>query len=333
MKQVTHIKRISNLYVVEVPQYSKTSGGIQHMKELSIALKKKYRVQLRIQTINPEINYPKELSIPYTIGLPDKTFPVSDIVITYSDNPYTANLTHLPQVRKVLIYMLSYGMCFERERKNVFNPKVTVMSSTLKIKKAIEAEGRKCTCVGFGLVDTRKNFFRDKKIIRQRYASLLYHYVPDKQYNLGVEVCNELQRQNLIDGTIVFGTSLGFANVKHPDKLVAKFLNANSTTIREIFNKSSIFVMPSVSEGLNLTPLESTLCGCPSVICDGAFGDLFFDKETCLVAEKYSMQSLLQKSKEILLNSNFSALFQENIEKLVPKYTWDKTIENIEKLF
>ncbi|MDD5649603.1 MAG: glycosyltransferase [Candidatus Nanoarchaeia archaeon] len=336
MRQTTLARKFSNLFVVEIPKYVETSGGIQHMKQLSMALsrglKKKYQVQLRIQTLNPNLDYSKVLPLPYTVGLPDQTFPASDVVITYSDNPYTEYLTNLPQVKKVLIYMLSYGMCFERERKNVFNPKLTVMSSTLKIKKAIEAEGGKCACVGFGS-DSQNYFFRDKAIKRQRYASLLYHYAPDKQYALGVEICNDLCNQGLIDGTIVFGTSSGFENAKHPEKLIAKYVDANKDTIREIFNKCSIFIMPSISEGLNLTPIESTLCGCPSVICDGAFDDVFFDKKTCLIAEKKNKQDILRKSKELLNNTEFATMFQRNIEEVISNYTWEKTIENIERLF
>jgi len=68
--------------------------------------------------------------------------------------------------------------------------------------------------------------------------------------------------------------------------------------IRRIFSRSSAFIMPSISEGLNRTPIEATLCGCPSVICDGAIDDVFFNNKTCLIAEKDNFDDLL----EVILN-------------------------------
>lgn len=318
--------------VVEIPFYSKTSGGIQHMMQLAIALNKKHRVHVRAQNFNSDLDYNKEISISYSVGLPDYTFPSADVVITYSDNPYTEFLARLPQVKKVIIYMLSYGMCIERERKNILNPKVVVTSSTLKIKKAIENEGIQCTCIGFGL-DSKKHFFIENKIERSRYASLLYHTSPDKQYDLGVEICNKLQQQRLINGTIVFGSKSGFEKAKHPSRIISQYLDATQDEIRQVFNECSIFIMPSISEGLNLTPIEAALCGCPSVICDGAFDDVFFDGKTCIVAKKQDEKDIFEKSIRLLKNPKLATEFKKNIEKIIKKFTWEKTISNIERLF
>ena len=141
MRQLMLAQKFNDI-VVEVPRFSLLSGGIRHMSELSHNLNKKYNVHLRIQKEKFGTNYSEvDLKVPYSIGLPDNTFPESDIVITYSDNPYLESLVNLPQVKKVLIYMLSYGMCIERERKNVLNSSVIVMSSTNRTKELIEKEG------------------------------------------------------------------------------------------------------------------------------------------------------------------------------------------------
>jgi glycosyltransferase involved in cell wall biosynthesis len=322
---------MTKLITIEIPFYSTTSGGIAQMYELAVNLQKKYYVNLRIQTLSSELDYSKiDFKMPYSVGLPDSTFPKSDIVITYSDNPYTDELTNLFQVKKVLIYMLSYGMCFERERKNILNSKVTVMSSTIRTQKLIENEGVKCTCIGVGI--NTKSFYTDSSIQRENYAALLYHYALDKQYKLSVDVCNELYKQGLIKGVITFGTSKDYEKFEHPKSLIKNYQNATKEEVREIFNKCSVFVMPSITEGLNLTPIESTLCGCPAIICDGAIDDIFFDCKTCLIAEKNSFSDVFEKSKELLENSMYSVVFKNNIEALLTKFTWENTISNIEKL-
>ena len=152
---------------LELPFYSPYSGGISHTIALAQELKKKYDVHIRFQRETPD---KFNLDIPFSIGLPDHTFPASDVVITYSDNPYTNLLTELPQVKKVLIYMLSYGMCIEREHRNILNPKLTVMSSTLRTKKLIESEGITCHNVGFGRIPPDFSF---PNIERKKYAAIL----------------------------------------------------------------------------------------------------------------------------------------------------------------
>lgn len=320
-----------NDIVVEVPRFSLLSGGIRHMSELSHNLNKKYNVHLRIQKEKFGTNYSEvDLKVPYSIGLPDNTFPESDIVITYSDNPYLESLVNLPQVKKVLIYMLSYGMCIERERKNVLNSSVIVMSSTNRTKELIEKEGVKCNNVGFGFCSEK--FYCDYSILRKRYAILLCHNSEDKKYNLGVKICNKLSKDNLIDGVICFGTSESYDSHVHPEKMVNFYKNATKDQVRKIFSTGSVFIMPSVTEGLNLTPVESALCGCPAVICDGAINDIFFNEKTCLIAEKNNFEDIYEKSKKILINPYYSLFFRDNMKDLLENFTWEKTIENIERL-
>lgn len=329
MRQLTLAQKFNDI-VVEVPRFSLLSGGIKHMSELSYNLNKKYNVHLRIQKEKFITNSKEDLKVPYSIGLPDKSFPKSDIVITYSDNPYLENLVKLPQVKKVLIYMLSYGMCIERERNNVLNPNVIVMSSTNRTKELIEKEGVKCNNVGFGFYG--ENFYPDYSILRKKYAILLCHKSINKKYDLGVKICNKLLLENLIDGVISFGTSESYDSNIHPQKMIKFYKDATKDQVREIFCRGSVFIMPSITEGLNLTPVESTLCGCPAVICDGAIGDLFFNDKTCLIAEKNNFEDIYEKSKKILLNSYYSLFFRNNIKDLLKYFTWEKTVENIENL-
>lgn len=315
--------------IFELPMYKPVSGGIIRTITLAQRMHDKHNISLRFQNKNPELDYSSiDFKVPYSIGLPDHTFPKSDIVITYSDNPFCDMLTKLPQVKKVLIYMLSYGMCLERERRNILNQKVTVLASTTRTQRLIEAEGVKCFNVGFGSITVNDNL---QGIERKKYAALLYHPAPDKKYNLGVEVCNELYRRKLIDGVLTFGALKGYENSKKPDCLICHYTNASNIQIEQIFKESSIFIMPSITEGLNMTPVEATLYGCPAIICDGAIGDLFFDKETCLIAEKNSFASLMTKSMDIL-NNDCSEAFKNNMKIALKNHTWEKTIASIESV-
>ena len=322
------------MIVLELPCYKATSGGITRTIELARRMRDKYDVQLRFQRQADTI---PDLGVPYTVGPPDATFPACDYCITYSDTPYSYELSGLVQVNRVFVYMLSYGMAIVRERQNILNPGLVVMSSTERTRKLIEAEGVKCHNVGFGEINFSSSTLSAigtviNNIPRKRYAALLFHPVPNKKYELGVQVCNELHKQGLIDGVLTFGMDcLHYQGFSHPTALVQHFPNATRMEVSNIFSQCSVFIMPSVTEGLNMTPIESTLCGCPAVICDGAIDEIFINGATCFIAEKNNFENTLAYAK-VILEGNFSNNFYENMKAILSRFTWGKTIANIEKV-
>ena len=322
------MRLVNDLTTVELPHYRPHTGGIKD----TVTLVQLYGppVHLRIQKTYPHINYATvEFGVPYSVGLPDNTFPESKYVITYSDTPYGRELTGLPQIGKAAIYMLSYGMAIERERANVLNPKFTVMTTTKRTKQLIEAEGVRCHQVGFGL--NTEDFYIDSDIKRKTYAALLYHWAPDKRYALGVDIVDQLCDMNKIEGVITFGANLAYDKARHPKKLIKHYSEATSIQVREVFNQCSVFIMPSVSEGLSLTPFEATLCGCPSMLCDGALGDLYFPEANCKWVQKDNKQAFLRAAEDIL-SHDYSQLYRQDMIERCRPFTWANTVANIKEV-
>ena len=311
-------------FVFELPRYDSTSGGIR--ETLKITERMNPLPIVRFQKI---LDYP-QLNHSWTVGLPDNTFPDCDTCITFSDTGYLNDLIELPQVKKVLIYMLSYGMSINRERKNVLHNKVTVMCSTKKLEKLISEEGVKVHRVGFAL-DMDEMYVENRN--RKNYLAILFHHSNDKKYDTAVTVANYLFDKNIIDGVITFGNMTNYDKMMHPKGLVKHYPMANRSEIREIFNICKVFLIPSVSEGLNLTPIESTMCGCPSILCDGAINEIFFDKKNCFVVEKNNTDSMIKTVKEILGNfDKYSNKFSKNMGDIIKDYTFENVIKNINKL-
>ena len=88
--------------------------------------------------------------------------------------------------------------------------------------------------------------------------------------------------------------------------------------------------MPSVSEGLNLTPIEATLCGCPSIIVDGAIGEIFFG-DNCCICMPDDVADLASCVVDVMVDCDkFAALFKPNMQSVVNNYTWDKFLTKLE---
>lgn len=91
--------------------------------------------------------------------------------------------------------------------------------------------------------------------------------------------------------------------------------------------------MPSVSEGLNLTPIEATLCGCPSIICDGAINEIFYATYNCHIVEKDNKDMLYWFAKNSFDELyNIREFFIDKMRETVNQFTWDKVVNNIKQL-
>jgi hypothetical protein len=98
---------------IEIPLYSTISGGIQRMFRLAIELNKRHNVHLRIQKINNNLDYSKiDFQVPYSIGIPDSSFPKSDIVIiNLSQDIYIKALNSI-QTFSIVFIFYSYYILF-----------------------------------------------------------------------------------------------------------------------------------------------------------------------------------------------------------------------------
>lgn len=298
--------------VFELPFYSPVVGGITETIKIANRLGASIRFQ-RASTFKIDI------PVPYTIGKPNRKFPECDVCVTYSDTPYMNDLVRLQQVKKVVVYMMSYGMNYFHENKNATRRDVTCVCTTKKIEEAIIKDGGKPKRVGFTL-DMGDMFSFDLE--RKNYLAIMYHYNHGKRYDLAVKVADLLYEQGVIDGVITFGSDYDYNKHKHPKALIEFNANASRQTVRDIFNECKCFLMPSISEGLNLTPVEATLCNCPAVIVDGAIGEVFFE-DNCFIAEKDNIIQLASACTEAITNfDDYSIKFRDKMQTIVDHYTW-----------
>lgn len=296
--------------ILELPFRSETCGGIL----ATIALAKELGATVKYQTERKLPNYYEEC----------------DWWITYSDNPYVKEIFHAPRIKYCAVYMQSYGMSIDNERFNATNPFILCLCTTQKIEQAIIKDGGDPYRIGFGL---DMDGFIDYGNPRKNYLAIMYHNMPSKKYDIAVRVADLLFSKGIIEGVISFGMSEGYNNHKHPKGLVKHYPNATRTQVAEVFNQCKTYLMPSVSEGLNLTPIESTLCGCPSIIVDGAIGEIFNHNKNILLNNKNDIFGMERSITNIINNyGGYSVIFKDEMQEVIKNYTWANTSEKLMKI-
>ena len=310
--------------VMELPFFSNTCGGVL----ATIALAKELNAEIRFQSVQKL--YPHSLPVPFTVGKADDTFPACDVCITYSDNPFAKNLLYLPQIKRVAVFMQSYGMSINNERANARDSRFLCLCTTKKIEDAIRRDGLFAHNIGFGL-DMQE--FVDYGNERKNYLAIMYHDMPSKKYDIAVRVADLLYSKGIIEGVISFGMLDNYKKHQHPKGLVAHYGNATKAGVADVFNQCKAYLMPSVSEGLNLTPIESTLCGCPAVICDGAINEIFIDNINCITAKKNDIFEMANELRLLIENYDSESINMKfNMQETIKGYTWSNVANKIKEL-
>ena len=117
-----------------------------------------------------------------------------------------------------------------------------------------------------------------------------------------------------------------------PEEIRGKIVYYYRPTNKEIltlYNKSAIFVLPSLVEGMPVPPLEAMSCGCAVVVTDnGGTNEYIEDGLNGLVCPIKDSDCLYDKVLYLLNNKQKIEELIRNSEKTVREYSYKKMIDN-----
>lgn len=100
-----------------------------------------------------------------------------------------------------------------------------------------------------------------------------------------------------------------------------------------LYNESSIFVLPSLVEGMPLPPLEAMACGCAVVVTDcGGTREYIVDGVNGLVCPIKDAECLFNKVLYLLNNESKRKEIVENGLKTAKKFSYEQMIEDFLKI-
>lgn len=111
--------------------------------------------------------------------------------------------------------------------------------------------------------------------------------------------------------------------------------NRNPSNIREIYNRNSIFLSPSLSEGWGLTCTEAMLCGCCLVCTDiGGHREFAVNGENAYTVDAENVDQIFEAIKTLIENDEKRyKLAREGRLHISKKFSWDKSATQLENLF
>ena len=188
--------------------------------------------------------------------------------------------------------------------------------------------GEKCTYIPNGL--NFNEFGLDIDINKKPHKSILmlYHILEVKGTMYGLEGIYKL-KEIYHDITFnLFGVESRRRGL--PDWIIYHY-RPNKQKLRELCNKSSIFISPSIFEGFPLPPAEAMMCGCALVATDiGGHKEYCIDKKTALLVPIKSSISIFEKTELLIQNNLLRIKIAENGNEFIKRFTWESTINRME---
>jgi glycosyltransferase involved in cell wall biosynthesis len=112
------------------------------------------------------------------------------------------------------------------------------------------------------------------------------------------------------------------------------FLGAQShEQMVKLFNIADVAAMPSIFEAFGLVALEALACGTPVIACDvGGFSKIVNNEVGCLM-EPGDYKTLAEKIITFIRDGFKKKVRDKTAAYIRQNFSWDKTVENIEKLY
>jgi glycosyltransferase involved in cell wall biosynthesis len=99
------------------------------------------------------------------------------------------------------------------------------------------------------------------------------------------------------------------------------------------YNRSDVFVFPSLQEGFGIPPLEAMACGIPVVTTDcGGVLDYALDGVNCLVVPVGDPQAIARSVQRILTDRSLAERLSEAGIETARRHTWDAMVDKMESI-
>lgn len=173
------------------------------------------------------------------------------------------------------------------------------------------------------------NFFKctNKIETRNKYNIIMpYSKVKLKGSEIGLKAV-ELVRQQFPEVSL---TLFGTQKPKNLPSWCMYYRQPDRKTFNEIYNRASIFLGPSFTEGFCLTPPEAMQCGC-AVVCTkiGGYEVVCKDNVTALLGEVNNAQSLANCIIRLIKDDALRIRIAYAGYNYIKSFTWEKSYEKL----
>ena len=158
---------------------------------------------------------------------------------------------------------------------------------------------------------------------------MMYHGHPWKGSEYGLQALRIVKERYPELEVNIFSTYKRGAEI--PDWM-NYYCDPSQEGIVTLYNSSSVYISPSLTEGWALPPAEAMACGCALVSTDiDGVKDYAIDRETALLSPPGDPKAMAENIITLLENNPYRIQLAENGKKFIGQFTWDRATDLLEK--
>ena len=194
-----------------------------------------------------------------------------------------------------------------------------------------ESLGLSSTLIHYGL--DFQAFGTDQPIEQRNPNSIimLYHDTEWKGSRVGLEALERVAASNIPVEVTLFSTCDPPSDLP---EYVTFYKKPEQRLLRDLYNKSAIYVGTSYGEGWGLTVPESMLCGC-AVACTDVHGynEMVFQNETGLLSPAGDADQLAANILALVEDQELRQKLAQAGHEFVQRFTWEDAYERLKNAF
>jgi glycosyltransferase involved in cell wall biosynthesis len=158
---------------------------------------------------------------------------------------------------------------------------------------------------------------------------MLYHKADWKGSADGIAALKQVQADVPDLQAIFFGIE---PRPEHLPSWISYFQTPPQKLLRELYNRASVFIGPSWTEGWGLPPAEAMICGCAVALTDNGGHREFAQHEvTALLSPPKDPPALAVNVKRLIQDRELRSRLARAGNAYIQNFTWDKSVTHFEQ--
>ena len=159
--------------------------------------------------------------------------------------------------------------------------------------------------------------------------SMLYHKLEWKGSNIGIEALKTVKK-------VIPNLEVDLFSTSKRNDFLPDWMNFHEKpkNLRKLYNNSSIFISPSLSEGWGLPRAEAMQCGCATIITNvNGHNDYGMKDVDYLMVNPNDSEELANSIITLINNNKLRYNISKSGNDLIQKFTWENSYQQMKNTF
>ena len=159
--------------------------------------------------------------------------------------------------------------------------------------------------------------------------SMLYHKLEWKGSNIGIEALKTVKK-------VIPNLEVDLFSTSKRNDFIPDWMNFHEKpkNLRKLYNNSSIFISPSLSEGWGLPRAEAMQCGCATIITNvNGHNDYGMKDVDYLMVNPNDSEELANSIITLINNNKLRYNISKSGNDLIQKFTWENSYQQMKNTF